>query len=300
MAEHFERSGVGGPPRRKPGGKPGRAFGAGRERRGVQVPSGGGGGKPSLELQTTTLWEYPSQHYGNVMQGDQAYIGATPSFVIWNLLERYTKPGDLVVDPMCGSGTTLDVARDLDRRALGYDVAPSRPDIFRVDARKLPLESEKADFVFVDPPYSTHVDYSDSPQCIGKLDALDETYYDAMTLAIREMDRVLKPGRYMALYVSDSWRNKKPFCPIGFRLFEIMSRHFEPVDIVCVVRHNKTLKRNHYHTEAVKGNYFLRGFNYLFIMRKPAPERKPATDRKTGGSGHGGGQRKVHGRGRTE
>lgn len=261
-----------------------------RERRGVVVAAGGKPGKPPLELQTTTLWEYPSQHYGEGMQGDQGYIGATPSWIIWNLLERYTKPGDLVVDPMCGSGTTLDVARDLERRALGYDVSPTRPDIFRVDARKLPVENEKADFVFVDPPYSTHVDYSDSPHCIGKLDAAEPGYYEAMELAIREMHRILRPGRYMALYVSDSWRAKRPFCPIGFRLFEIMCRYLEPVDIIAVVRHNKTLKRNHYHTEAVRGNYFLRGFNYLFIMRKPALERGAAARKPE--PRHGGGRKR--------
>jgi DNA modification methylase len=226
------------------------------------------GGKPPLTLQTTTLWEYPSQHYGNEMQGDQSYVGATPSYVIWNLLQRYTKPKDLVVDPMCGSGTTLDVARDLDRRALGYDVAPFREDIFRSDARKLPLENEKVDFVFVDPPYSTHVDYSEEPDCIGKLDALDPAYYAAMEKAIREMHRILRPNRFMALYVSDSYRKKQPFCPIGFRLFGILEKYFTAVDIVSVVRHNKTLKRRHYHSEAEKGNYFLRGFNYLFIMKK--------------------------------
>src|SRR4051812_12192715 len=68
--------------------------------------------KPPLRIQTTTLWEYPSQHYGEGMQGDQKYVGATPSYVIWNVVQRYTKPGDLIVDPMCGSGTTLDVAKD--------------------------------------------------------------------------------------------------------------------------------------------------------------------------------------------
>ena len=192
-------------PPRKPrpggGGGPRPSRPAPREMRSVSVP-GTVPAKPRLDLQTTTLWEYPSQHYGAEMQGDQAYIGATPSWVIWNLLERYTKPGDLVVDPMCGSGTTLDVARDLDRRALGYDVAPSRPDIFRVDARKLPLETEKADFVFVDPPYSTHVDYSDSPQCIGKLDAGEESYYDAMAMAIREMHRVTRPGGWLVVNVA--------------------------------------------------------------------------------------------------
>jgi adenine-specific DNA-methyltransferase len=239
--------------------------------------------KPELELQTTTLWDYPSQHYGDAMQGDQAYKGATPSYVIWNLLTRYTKPKDLVVDPMCGSGTTLDVARDLGRRALGYDVAPFRADIFRADARKLPTEDAKADFVFVDPPYSTHIDYSESPNCIGKLDALTPEYFEAMDRVIAEIDRILRPGRYMALYVSDSFQKGKPFCPIGFRLHALLEQRFETVDIVSVVRHNRTLKKRHYHTEAEKGNYFLRGFNYLFIMRKPEKTR-PQVSRDTAGA----------------
>ena len=41
--------------------------------------------------------------------------------MIWNLLERYTREDDLVVDPFCGGGTTLDVARDMGRKALGYE-----------------------------------------------------------------------------------------------------------------------------------------------------------------------------------
>src|SRR5688572_7930108 len=127
--------------------------------------------KPPLTKQVTTLWDYPSQHYGDDVQGDPNYRGATPSYVIWNLLQRYTKENDLVVDPCAGSGTTLDVARDLKRRALGYNVHPSRKDIFRVDARKLPAElTGKVDFVFIDPPYSTHLDYGDDPRDIGKLD----------------------------------------------------------------------------------------------------------------------------------
>lgn len=34
-----------------------------------------------------------------------------------------SNPGDLVVDPFCGSGTTLHAARDLDRRFLGVDAS---------------------------------------------------------------------------------------------------------------------------------------------------------------------------------
>ena len=234
---------------------------------------------------TTTLWEYPSQHYGDSIQGDKNYTGATPSWVIWQLLQRYTKPKQLVVDPMCGSGTTLDVARDLGRRALGYDVASHtrRADICNADARALPLEDAKADFVFVDPPYSTHVDYSEDPRCIGKLDAGGDdggrAYYDSMRQAIGEMDRVLKPGRHMALYVSDSFRKGQPFMPIGFELFAILREHFEAIDIVAVVRHNEKLQRGNFHKAAEEENFFLRGFNYLFIMRKP-DARSGQTGRK--------------------
>jgi len=247
--------------------------------------------KPPLSVQVTTLWDYPSQHYGDEVQGDPDYRGATPSYIIWNLLKRYTAEKDLVIDPCAGSGTTLDVARDLQRRALGYDLAPppARKDIFRVDARKLPAElSGKADFVFIDPPYSTHIEYSDDPRCIGKLDAgVDggRAYYEAMAQVIREIDRVLKPGKHMALYVSDSFVKGRPFMPIGFELFALLRKHFEPADIIAVTRHNKTLEMGNYRQAAEEGNFFLRGFNYLFIMRKvgalrpnlpPSPTRKGA------------------------
>ncbi len=227
--------------------------------------------KPPLRIQPTTLWEYPSQHYGKGVQGDPNYIGATPSYIIWNLLERYTQANDLIVDPCCGSGTSLDVAKDLGRRAIGYDLNPTRDEIEFVDSRKMPLPDGHVDFVFIDPPYGTHVDYSDDPRCIGKIPAGDE-YYDAMDEVIGEMYRILKPGRYMALYVSDSYEKKglnKGFHPIGFELFASLSKLFTPVDIISVVRHNKTLEMGNYRRAAEEGNFFLRGFNYLFIMQKP-------------------------------
>lgn len=225
--------------------------------------------KPPLQLQVTTLWDYPSQDYGDKQQGIAGYKGATPSYIIWNLLQRYTKPNDLVIDPCAGSGTTLDVARDLGRRALGYDVHPSRKDIFRVDARKLPPElTGKVDFVFIDPPYGTHLDYGDDPRDIGKLDAADRAYYSAMEDVIKEIARVLKPGCHMGLYISDSYVHGKGFYPIGFEVFSILRKYLEPVDIISVIRHNKTLEMGNYRKAADEGNFYLRGFNYLFVMKK--------------------------------
>lgn len=225
--------------------------------------------KKRISYQTTSLWDFPSQsHSDEKKYGNKNYAGVTPSFIIWNLLRQYTLKKDLVVDPMCGSGTSIDVCRELKRRVLGYDLNSTRPEIFNADARKLPLQDEKADFVFIDPPYSTHIKYSGKENCIGELHGNDPEYYQSMEKVIDEIYRILKPNRYMALYVSDSFEHKKGFIPIGFRLFSILEKKFNPVDIISVKRYNGKLLRNNWHTAAVENNFYLRGFNYLFIMYK--------------------------------
>jgi DNA modification methylase len=223
--------------------------------------------KPPLIPQVTTLWDYPSQHYGDTQQGSQTYRGATPSYVIWNVLHRFTKPGEKVLDPFCGSGTTLDVCKDLGRTGVGFDLAPTRPDIQQADARSLPLKKESVDCIFMDPPYADNLEYSDDPRCIGKLKA-DGRYQRAMRLVFDECARVLREDRMMAIYVCDVFKKGRGFYPLGFELFDLARKHFVPHDIVAVTRHNKTLEMGNYRKAADEGGFFLRGFNYLLLMRR--------------------------------
>ena len=67
-----------------------------------------------------------------------------PASVAEHLIERMTEPGETILDPMVGSGTTLIAARRLGRQGIGYDRDPFAVLLSRVATRtlpKAPLES---------------------------------------------------------------------------------------------------------------------------------------------------------------
>jgi DNA modification methylase len=233
--------------------------------------------KPRLE--STTLWDYPRQSYGRTPKGSNKYAGVTPAFVIYNMVKRYTEPGDLVLDPMAGSGTTIDVCREEGRRCMAYDISPTRPDIVQNDARRIPLEDESVDMVFIDSPYGDNIDYNDQPGNIGRISAEADEFYEALDRVMAEVYRVLKPGKTLGWLIGDQWVKKK-FTPVGFRVYEQLCRHFETVDVICVARRSQTSNTGIWHNRALRFNFYLRGFKYLFIMRKPAADEEQATKRK--------------------
>ncbi len=47
-----------------------------------------------------------------------------PEEIPYRLIQLYSYPGDLVLDPFAGSGQTLKVARHLKRRFVGYEIIP--------------------------------------------------------------------------------------------------------------------------------------------------------------------------------
>lgn len=220
-----------------------------------------------MQIESTTLWDFPRQNYSNKLHGNNKYRGVTPAQVVWNLLQRYTKEGDLVVDPMCGSGTTIDVANELNKNIIGYDLNIVRSDVIKNDSRKIPLQNNSVDFVFIDPPYSDNINYSDDKRCIGKISCEKGEFYDELEKVASEIARILKPNKVAGWVIADQWIKKK-FTPAGFLLWQRLERYFDPVDIVCLTRHNQTSNTRIWHNRARQFNFYLRGFKYLFIMKK--------------------------------
>lgn len=225
--------------------------------------------KPRLE--STTLWDYPRQTYGKIQKGNNKYAGVTPAFVIYNLVKRYTELGDLVLDPMAGSGTTIDVCTEEARNCIAYDILPTRPDIIQNDARKIPLATGSVDMIFIDSPYGDNIYYNDHPGNIGKISAEAAQFYEELDKVMAECHRVLKPGKVLGWLIGDQWVKKK-FTPVGFRVYAGLCKYFDTVDIVCVVRRSQTSNTEIWHNRALRFNFYLRGYKYLFIMKKPSEE----------------------------
>lgn len=218
-------------------------------------------------VDATTLWDFPKQSYGLVPKGNNKYAGVTPALIIYNLVWRYTNPRDLVVDPMCGSGTTIDVCKEEKRRVIGYDISPTRSDIIQNDAREIPLDNNSVDMVFIDSPYGDNVRYSEHPDDIGHISSESEEFYNELEKVMYEAFRVLKEAKVLGWLIGDQWvRNQ--FTPVGFKVYERLCKYFEPMDIVCVSRRGQHSHTGMWLNRARRLNFYLRGFKYLIIMKK--------------------------------
>ncbi len=224
------------------------------------------------DLEPYTAWDFPDQGAGTTRFGDASFNGVTPALCALNVVRRYTRPGDLVVDPMAGSGTIADVARSLGRRAVSLDIAPHRTDIARADARCWPLPAAVATLVVVDSPYSDNIHYSDDPRDLGRISCREGQFYREMGRVAGEAYRVLRPGGVLAWIISDEYKGGT-YTPVGFRLQLVLAARFEFLDTVALLRHNDRSASPMWEHRARRYNFLLRGFKFLFLMRRPTGPR---------------------------
>ncbi len=162
-----------------------------------------------------TVWDFQYRaDYG----GDKGFHGNCSPQIVEQCIWRLTEEGDLVVDPMSGSGTTLDVCRRFNRKCIGYDINPpqNRSDIVRNDSRKIPLENSTVDMIFLHPPYWNLTYFTKAEEKLPDLSRaknIDE-FIDMLELVFRECYRILKPKKFMCVLLGDLIREGKfvPLC----------------------------------------------------------------------------------------
>lgn len=82
-----------------------------------------------------SVWTIPTKPY------KQAHFATFPPELPRLCILAGSRPGDTVLDPFAGSGTTLVAAKELDRHWIGFDISPKYVELARkrVAAARVPL-----------------------------------------------------------------------------------------------------------------------------------------------------------------
>ncbi|KAA5825420.1 site-specific DNA-methyltransferase [Saccharopolyspora hirsuta] len=90
-------------------------------------------GSPAVSVWATAQTSPAAQRKGRYSPDSSAHPAKMLPAVAAHAIAHYTQPGDLVLDPMCGIGTTLVEALHLNRRALGIEYESHWVDIARTN-----------------------------------------------------------------------------------------------------------------------------------------------------------------------
>ena len=75
---------------------------------------------PDFQLEASSLWSFPDR--GSWATHDGGYRGNWSPDIPRNVMLRYTRPGDLVLDPFVGGGTTAIEAKLVGRDCVALDI----------------------------------------------------------------------------------------------------------------------------------------------------------------------------------
>jgi len=162
-----------------------------------------------------TVWDFPDR---DDYAGDKDFHGNCSPQIVEQCIWRLTEEGDLVVDPMAGSGTALDVCRKFNRKCIGYDIKPptERVDIIQNDSHHIPLTDNFVDMVFIHPPYWNLVFFTRAEEKLPDLSraGTPEQFLELLKEVFQECYRILKPRKFMCVLVGDLIRDGSfvPLC----------------------------------------------------------------------------------------
>ena len=110
-----------------------------------------------FSFQFHSVWPMSRRHDPFYGVNGTIYPGTFPMMVPINCILRYSREGELVLDPMAGSGTTLVACAMLNRLGLGIDLNPEaerakekRFDIVGLKDPKLKPKLERQRFILGD------------------------------------------------------------------------------------------------------------------------------------------------------
>lgn len=239
----------------------------------------------SFTQEITTAWSFPER--GSWATHNPKYRGNFAPQIPRNLILKYSKEGDFILDPMVGSGTTLIEAKLLHRNADGIDInqeavdmtkkaldfeynTKSKQNVFLGDARDLSFyKTNSVDLIITHPPYLNIVQYSKNTieKDLSSISSVPR-FFSEMNLIAMELFRVTKEDHYCAILIGDT-RKGQHYLPLSYyMLITFLKAGFVLKEEIIKAQHNCVYSKR-WIQSAKKYNFYLIMHEHLYVFRKP-------------------------------
>ncbi|HMA99758.1 MAG TPA: DNA methyltransferase, partial [Spirochaetota bacterium] len=191
-------------------------------------------------IYTDSLWIFPKRDSSGLHNA--GYWGNFIPQIPNQLLQRYTRENDWVIDPFAGMGTTLIEGKKLKRNVIGIELQQKLVDkvnhmisrnykdeagycrmyqgnscTFAVDQLLKEHNLTCVQHLILHPPYHDIINFSADKHCLSNLS--EAAFFKAFTDIVLRFKNVLQPGRFLSLVIGDKYKAGE-WIPLGFKAMQ--------------------------------------------------------------------------------
>lgn len=211
------------------------------------------------------------------------------------IIQRFTKKGETILDPFVGSGTTLIEARRLERNSIGIDISEEaiklckenlrkekvstnvfteiiNDDCLTTDLSKVLLKHQinKVQLIILHPPYWDIIKFSDRTSDLSNTKSLEEFLF-SLEKCVLNFKEYLQKNRHLVLVIGDKYMNGE-WIPLGFySMQKVLSLGFKLKSIIVKNFEDTAAKRKQkelWRYRALAGGYYIFKHEYIFLFQK--------------------------------
>lgn len=252
------------------------------------------------DIITDSLWIIGERDKSGTHKGD--YHGNFIPQIPNQLMRRFTKTGDVVLDVFLGSGTTLIECKRLERNGIGIELLPevariakeriNQETLFdtnvftevvvadsvkketrqKVDEILKSHDKQNVQLIIMHPPYHDIIKFSDVPEDLSNSKSVNEFLKLFGDVVLNFID-LLEKKHYLAVVIGDKYVNSE-WIPLGFMTMNEVINRVDSLKLKSIMIKNmvnnraKRNQENLWRYRALVGGFYIFKHEYILLFQK--------------------------------